>query len=423
MIQAALNSSSLALHQLSNGLTIVAEQVPIDVVNFSLWLDVGSAIEADCINGVAHFLEHMVFKGTAHLQSGEFEHLIEQRGGVMNAATSQDYTYYYMTVAPQDFAAAASAQIDLVLNASLPEAGFERERLVILEEIRRAEDNPRRRLFEQAMKLAYCKLPYRRSVLGPTSVVEQLTLQQMRQFHRSWYQPQSITAVAVGNLPVEQLIQTVEDGFENVPQRQLPARPHWQQEPPFSRVVRQEVADERLQQARLIMLWRVPGLGQLGETYALDMLAKILGQGRTSRLVQDLREARGWVSNISVSNVTQVLQGLFYVSAQLSLEAVPAVEAAIAQHIEVLQTEQVTTAELTQAQTSTANGFIFNNEAPANRANLYGYYQAALKDLSPALTYPAQIRAVTPEEIQTAVQRYLSADAYGVVVLKPITNH
>jgi len=87
MIQAPLNSSSLTSHQLSNGLTIVAEQVPIDVVNFSLWLDAGSAVEADSINGMAHFLEHMVFKGTAQLQSGEFEHLIEQRGGVMNAAT------------------------------------------------------------------------------------------------------------------------------------------------------------------------------------------------------------------------------------------------------------------------------------------------------------------------------------------------
>jgi len=422
MVQAPLKSSSLTSHQLSNGLTIVAEQVSIDVVNFSLWLDAGSAVEADSINGMAHFLEHMVFKGTAQLQSGEFEHLIEQRGGVMNAATSHDYTYYYMTVAPQDFAAGAIAQIDLVLNASIPEAAFEQERLVILEEIRRAQDNPRRQLFEQAMKLGYCKLPYRRPVLGSANVVKQLTLQQMRQFHQSWYQPQSITAVVVGNLPVEQLIQAVEDKLTSVPQGQLPARPQWQLDPPFLGITRQELADERLQQARLIMLWRVPGLAQREQTYALDMLAQLLGQGRTSRLVQDLREARGWVSNISVSNAPQVLQGVFYVSAQLPTDAIPAVEAAIAQHIKVLQTEQITTTELVQAQTCTANGFVFNNEAPANRANLYGYYQATLKNLAPALDYPAQIRAVTPEEIQTAAQRYLSAEAYGVVVLKPRTD-
>jgi len=88
MVQAPLESS-LTLRQLPNGLTIAAEQVPVDVVNFSLWINAGSAIEADSINGMTHFLEHMVFKGTAHLQSGEFEHFIEQQGGVTNAATSQ----------------------------------------------------------------------------------------------------------------------------------------------------------------------------------------------------------------------------------------------------------------------------------------------------------------------------------------------
>ena len=82
------------IHRLANGLTIIAEQMPIEAVNLNIWLNVGSAIEADAINGMAHFLEHMVFKGTSSLQSGEFERLIEQRGATTNAATSQDYTHY-----------------------------------------------------------------------------------------------------------------------------------------------------------------------------------------------------------------------------------------------------------------------------------------------------------------------------------------
>ncbi|MUG98032.1 insulinase family protein, partial [Scytonema sp. UIC 10036] len=201
------------LHQLPNGLTIVAEQVPIEAVNLSLWIHVGSAIETDEINGVAHFLEHMVFKGTEQLASGEFERRIEERGAVTNAATSQDYTHYYITTAPKDFAELAPLQIDVVLNASIPDEAFERERLVVLEEIRRSQDNPRRRTFQRSMETAFDKLPYRRSVLGSESVISQLQPQQMREFHRTWYQPTSIAAVAVGNLPVDELIAIVAEGF------------------------------------------------------------------------------------------------------------------------------------------------------------------------------------------------------------------
>ncbi|HEY9844876.1 MAG TPA: pitrilysin family protein [Candidatus Caenarcaniphilales bacterium] len=421
MVQAPPQLTAPILHQLSNGLTIVAEQMPIEAVNFSLWVRAGSAKESDAINGLAHFLEHMVFKGTAHLDSGEFERLIEQRGGITNAATSQDYTFYYVTVAPQDFAAVAPLQLDVVFNASIPETAFERERLVVLEEIRRAEDNPRRRVFYQAMELAFDQLPYRRPVLGPAKIVEQLTPQQMRDFHQSWYQPEAITAVAVGNLPVEKLIQTIEGELAAVKRRPIPVTPNWQQDASFSEVVRHEFVDPRLQQARLIMLWRVPGMEQLNQTYALDVLAKILGQGRTSRLIKDLREDKGWVTNLSVSNMTQAFQGVFYISAQLPAENLSVVESAIALHIQSLQAEPVTSAELAQAQIRTANQFIFGNETPASRANLYGYYQAIAADLPAALSYPAQIRAVTPEDLQVAAQRYLATQGYGVVVSRPAT--
>ncbi|MDB9376941.1 M16 family metallopeptidase, partial [Nodularia sphaerocarpa] len=203
------------VHQLPNGLTIVAEQMPVEAVNLSLWIKVGSAVESDAINGMAHFLEHMIFKGTERLTSGEFERQIEERGAVTNAATSQDYTQYYINTAPKDFAALAPLQIDVVCNALIPDDAFERERLVVLEEIRRSEDNPRRRTFRRSMETAFEQLPYRRPVLGPEAVISQLQAQQMRDFHRTWYQPQSITAVAVGNLPVEELIATVAEGFSH----------------------------------------------------------------------------------------------------------------------------------------------------------------------------------------------------------------
>lgn len=411
------------LHALPNGLTIVAEQMPVEAVNLSLWVNVGSAVESDAINGMAHFLEHMVFKGTQRLDSGEFERRIEERGAVTNAATSQDYTQYYITAAPKDFAELAPLQIDVVLNASIPDDAFERERLVVLEEIRRSEDNPRRRTYQRAIETAFDTLPYRRPVLGPFEVISELKPQQMRDFHATWYQPQSITAVAVGNLPVEELIQIVADGFTEAIGEQRTAQsdrlPAINPELPFTEIVRREFVDDSLQQARLLMLWRVPGLTELNQTYALDVLSAILGHGRTSRLVRDLREERGLVSHISVSNMTQRLQGTFYISAQLPVENLEAVEAAIAQHILAIQTQTVQEAEIARVQTQVANRFIFGNETPSDRAGLYGYYQSMVGDMEPAFNYPAAIQALNTVDLQAAAQQFLSPNAYGVVVLKP----
>jgi predicted Zn-dependent peptidase len=420
------------VRKLPNGLTVITEQMDTEAVNLSLWLNVGSTVEPDPINGMAHFLEHMVFKGTEKLSGGEFENRVEQRGAITNAATSQDYTYYYLTTAPQDFAALTPLQVDVVLNAAIPDDAFERERSVVLEEIRRANDNPSRRMLYRSMETAFEQLPYRRPVLGPSDVIETVTASQMREFHRTWYQPSSITAVAVGNLPEEQLSEIVIDSFDQafpgMASPESPAR-NWSPdrdqasqmrsslapESPFQSVVRYSYVDEKLQQARLILMWRVPGILSIEETYALDVLASILGHGRTSRMVRDLREERSLVSGISVSNTTFAMQGMFYISAQLPQENIPIVEEAIIQHIKEVQQQLVTDAELHRVRTLVTNRFIFGNETPSNRAGLYGYYQAIAGDIASALTYPDRIRELDLDILQYAAQRYLSTDSYGVV--------
>ncbi|MGA7934430.1 MAG: pitrilysin family protein [Kovacikia sp.] len=434
------------IQRLPNGLTIVAEQMPVEAVNLNIWLNVGSAVEPDAINGMAHFLEHMVFKGTDRLQSGEFEQLVEERGAVTNAATSQDYTHYYITTAPKDFASLAPLQIDVVMNASIPDDGFERERQVVLEEIRRSQDNPHRRTFQHATELTFDHLPYRRQVLGPSSVIEHLTPQQMRDFHAHWYRPESIVAVAVGNLPVDELIRIVAESFKGEPTTAgiqgeiqnpkskiqnselthppfspspFPHAPSLSPEPPFQSIIRREVTDPSLQQARLVMTWRVPGLNDLPQTYALDVLAAILSHGRTARLVQDLREQRGLVSSISASNMTYQHQGAFYISAHLPEENLAVVEAAIADHIRALQADLITEVEMARVRTRVTNHFIYANETPSDRAGIYAYYQSHGDDLAFALNYPTHIQALSPDQLRLAAQRHLSAAAYAVVVIRP----
>jgi len=421
----SLNSPTI--RQLPNGLTIIAEQMPVAAVNLSLWLKVGSAVETDQINGMAHFLEHMVFKGTEKLPSGEFERLIEERGAVTNAATSQDCTHFYITTAPGDFAELAPLQIEVVLNPSIPEAAFDRERKVVLEEIRRSEDNPHSRSYQRSMEMAFERLPYRRSVLGPMAAIEQLTAQQMRDFHSNWYQPPSITAVAVGNLPVAELIEIVARGFteaigptdaETFVEKYL----HLNPEPAFTEIIRREEVDRSLTQAQLIVVWRVPGGMQLHQTYALDILASILGQGRTGRLIRDLREERGLVSSIFASNMTYEGQGVFYIAARLPEENLATVEAAIQSHISTIG-DTIQEAEIARVRTLVANRFIFANETPGDRASLYGYYQSMIGDLAPALNYPARIQAIDAQELQAAAKRYLSPEAYGVLTIKPGTKN
>jgi zinc protease len=409
---------------LPSGLTIIAEQMPVEAVNLNIYLNVGSFLETDAINGMAHFLEHMIFKGTDRLAAGEFERLVEERGAETNAATSQDYTHYYITTAPKDFAALAPLQIDVVTNPRIPDDDFAREKLVVLEEIRRSHDSSSRRIYQQAIEVAFAKLPYRRPVLGPESVIEGITAQQMRYFHATHYQPTSMTAVAVGNLPVEELIDIVADGFaaqsgsipavEYVGKKSQPTP-----EPPFTRIVRKQHIDPTLQQARLIMVWRVPGLLDLAETYPLDILAAILSSGRTSRLVQELREERQLVNNISISNMSNRIQGLFYLSAQLPSKNLVEVEKIIIEHIVRLQTTLVTDAEIARIRRQVANRYTFGMETPSDRADLYGYYRSVVGDLTPALNYPKQIQALDAKTIQLAAQQYLSPTAYGVITVKP----
>ena len=419
--QPKLNAPTI--RQLDNGLTIIAERMPVEAVNLNVWINVGSAKENDAINGMAHFLEHMVFKGTPNLEIGEFEQLIEERGAVTNAATSQDYTHYYITTAPKDFAELAPLQLDVVLNPSLENEAFEREKLVVLEEIRRSEDNPRRRTFYRSMETCFETLPYRRPVLGPAEVIENLRSQQMRDFHGAWYQPESMTAAVVGNLPVEELIDIVKAGFEQHHDSRSDyaknSTPLVTPEQPFTEIIRREYTDETLQQARLVMVWRVPGMEDLDKTYALDILAVILGQGKVSRLFRELREEKGLVNQIGVSNMTQTHQGVFYISASLPTENIAEVEQAIAQQIATIQAEPIAAKDIDRIRTQVANRFIFANERPSDRANLYGYYYSQLQDLAPALHYPEHIQDISAADLQNAAQKYLNPKAYGVVMMKP----
>jgi zinc protease len=419
--QVSLNSPTI--HKLTDGLTIIAETIPVEAVNLSIWLNIGSRIESDSINGMAHFLEHMIFKGTPRLALGEFERRVEAKGAITNAATSQDYTNYYLTTAPQYFAELCPLQVDLVLNPTINELDFHQERPVILEEIARANDNVQRRIYQQSIEMACEVLPYRRPVLGTNQVIENLTARQMRYFHASNYRPAAMTAVAVGNLPVRELIDTVTESFRIHSNYEGSAQfagdnPPAPTEVPFDRIVRRDVIDPELQQTRLMIMWRVPGLNELAQTYPLDIAAAVLAQGRTARMVRDLREERQLVTGIGVSNSSYGLQGIFSVTAQLPIANLEEVEERILDHIRILQQQKISPAEIERVCRQVKNRHIFGNETPSARASMYGYYQAMCGDVGAGIEYPQRIEAIDAAQIQAAVQQYLSTTAYGIMIVR-----
>ncbi|MEM1425000.1 MAG: pitrilysin family protein, partial [Cyanobacteria bacterium P01_H01_bin.130] len=247
-------------------------------------------------------------------------------------------------------------------------------------------------------------------------------------FHRHHYRPENVTVIAIGNLPPEDLADAVIEGFDqrrgslgssSVDDKEDLRSPSHIPLPPFETIVRQDHEDPVLQQARLAMVWRGPGLTASDQCNPLDVLSTILARGRTSRLVRELREELGLVNYVTASNLTYADQGLFYVSAQLPEDNIEAVEACIRRHIERLRTEPVTPSELARVKTRVANSFIFGNETPSNRAGLYGYYETLMGNIHQGLQYPADIRSLTVEDLQASAKRWLNPDAYGLVTVRP----
>ncbi|NET10788.1 MAG: insulinase family protein, partial [Symploca sp. SIO2B6] len=195
-----------------------------------------------------------------------------------------------------------------------------------------------------------------------------------------------------------------------------------QPESPFQTVVRHDYYDPTLTQARLTLMWRVPGMNKIEETYALDVLSSILGSGRTARLVKELREEKGLISGLSVHNMAYAHQGIFTISVSLPDEHISIVHQAITEHIAELHYNLVTPYELQRVQTQVANRYVFGNETPDNRAGLYGYYQTLAGRLEPAIHYPTRIRELTAQDLRQAAQTYLSPDAYGMVIIHPTTE-
>jgi zinc protease len=402
--------------QLANGLTVIHQQVMGAPVVVDVWVKAGAIAEP--WSGMAHFLEHMIFKGTDRLQPGMFDQAIENRGGVTNAATSHDYAHYFINTAPADLAATLPHLADLLMNAAIPDDEFDLERDVVLEEIRQGQDDPDGVGFEALMASLYAGHPYGRPVLGEAEELMMRSPQEMRAFHRAHYQPENMTVVVVGDVPQEEALGLVAESFGAFPVAAICPKPTVTAVQPLTEMRRQVLPMPRLGQARLMMGWAVPGVAQLRDAYGLDLLSVLLASGRTSRLVRELREERQLVYEIGASFSLQRDSSLLMLTAWLEPEHLDQVEAIIGDRLTHLAIEPVTEAELNRYKRLLANDYAFSIETAAQIAGLYGYY-STIAEVEMAAIYPRVLPDLQAEELRNLAEQYLSPLRYAAVVMLP----
>ena len=389
------------------------------VVVADVWVNAGAAQEPPEWIGMAHFLEHMVFKGTERLLPGMFDHTIETQGGFSNAATSHDYAHFYMAVAADVLPTTLPHLADLVLHAAIPADEFVRERQVVLEEIRQAHDDPDWVGFQALSEQVFPDHAYGRPVLGTAEILAQRSPEEMRCFHQQHYQPENMTVVIAGGTPLEPTLDMVRHAFRAfpTPPATTPNATSGKIDPWWG-VRRQVLRIPQLEHARLTMAWMGPGIDDLDAACGMDIVSTLLAEGRSARLVRELREERQWVLDISSSFSLQRDCSLFTLQAWLAPDAVDAVEALICERLSTLAVQAVPPAELERAKRLLTNDFAFSTETPGQLAGLYGYY-SVVADAADSYTYPDRIRNHTPASIANLVQTYLSTNAYASTVLLP----
>ncbi len=397
-----------SIETLANGLTLIAlPQAQAAVVTADIWVRSGARTEPFAYQGISHFLEHLVFKGTERLTPGKFDYLIEARGGATNAATSMDFTHYYITVANHDLTASLPLLADLVTQAAIPAVEFEPERLVVLEEIRRAQDNPERQIYQTLASTLYGDHPYARPVLGEPEHLWAMSADIVRDFHRARYQPQAMTVVLAGGLTAAQLLEAGRTTFAGL-SRTAVSEPLPAIALPTATTGRFIHPLPRLQQNRMILAWLGPAMADLAAGVALEFISTMLTTGRTARLVRLLREEKGWARQINSYFAFHHDPGLFVLGAQVETPYLEASEELMLEEIQRLCRGEFTQEELERARRLLVSEWIFGTETPSQTCTLYGYY-STVSNLDQLGRYRTLLDTLSAIDIQQAAQTWLAS--------------
>lgn len=406
--------------RLSNGLTVLTRaDASHPVVTVQVWVRVGSVNEAPVEYGMAHFFEHLIFKGSPKYPQGTMTRLIESRGGHLNAATSKEFTYYYADLPAEEVGLGLDTLLDAVQNASFPPDEVERERKVILEEIARSEDNPGHVLWDTVYDTIFTTA-YRHRILGSSETIRSMTRDAIRNFHRRYYRPNNMTVVVVGDVREKDVLDKVKElmaGFEpgTIPPMPVLTEPG----PPrtfFSKV------SKPVSQTSTVLAWPAPSINS-ADSAALDVAAAILGQGRSSRLYQNVREKKRLALAVGASNQSQRGTGVWAISLLTEhKEADLAREAALTELAALLTASPGSPAlpeeEIGKAKTLVESSYVMEHEAVEGQGTTLGYFNT-IADWKLGVSYLDRIHAVTVADVIRVGNTYLQPEQAVTIRLVP----
>jgi zinc protease len=405
--------------RLSNGLKVILlENHSSPIVSFQVYYRAGSRNEKNGKTGLAHMLEHMMFKGTGKVSGEEFVRTIYELGGEQNASTSHDSVGYFETLASDRIGVPVAFESDRMSNLVLRENDFRTERMVVLEERRmRVDDNPQNFLIEQLEAAAYQSQPYHWPVIGWTEDIERLTIEDVKAFYATYYNPANAFIVVTGDFKKEVLLPELEKAFGKIPSG-TPVQELRIQDPkqPGERRV---IVERPAQVGSLVIAWHVPNL-RSQDSYVLEVIKAILAEGKSSRLYDRMVRGKALALESSVDyDMLTMDPSLFYITVSvLPGKDFGEIEAALYEEMELLKSTPVGTRELEKAKNQLEAAFVFDQESIFSLAQNLASYEIAL-DWASMGAYVPSIRSVTPQEIQRVASKYFTAQNRNIGILKP----
>lgn len=414
---------------LPNGVEVVLKENHFSQsVAIQCWVGTGSIDEEPTERGMAHFIEHMLFKGTARRKVGEIAATVEACGGEVNAYTTFDHTVYYLTMGSTHAAVGVDLLADAFAASTFDPAETDREREVILEEIRRGNDSPGSKVGRRIFELAFAGNEAGRPIIGSEESVAGFTREQIYGFYRKWYQPQNLRVLCVGDFDSDEMLAMIGKAFGHLKPAQLPRRRHpvWSEEQALARRSMGDgtgpsvtILKGDYQQPRLEIAFLVPP-AEHADGPALDLAAFALGSGEISRFNRRLRDSEAVVSSVGASVYAPKFGGIFELSALTPTESLIDATQALAREIAKLRTsEPVTEDELTRAKANLKADRIFRDETVEGQARSLGYGMRTNYKLQYDEVYQALISSIPETALTGALDRWLSKERAFVVLLVP----
>jgi len=402
---------------LPNGMTIILqENHTAPVISIHVYIKVGSADERADEVGIAHVHEHMIFKGTASRGVGEIAREIEASGGETNAYTTTDVTVYYVVMASRYMDRGIDVLADLLQNASFDPTELEREKKVILEEIKQSDDSPDDRLHKTFFSTAYERHPYGRPIIGFADTIGGLSRDQVLGFYRTWYVPGNTVWVMAGDLNARDLLPVLEKRLSMIPSRTSPPRDR--QAEPAQEATRAFTITRDVKQVFMTMGFHIPALAH-DDMVPLDLLAQILGQGRSARLYRELKLKDRLVNSIYAYSMTPKDPGLFVVGSSLEGKDVARALPRILDEVFRLCYEPVQPEELARAKVQLESDFIYQKETIQGQGRELGYFEAMLGDLGFRERYIQAVRRTRTEDLLAVARKYIVPEKCTIGVLLP----